>query len=77
MADPEARARLRLIVALEDVQRAARVLGLDAAAIGGLHAPFAMRADAWCHRIDREAIAWARVTASPLFRKARARPAAA
>lgn len=77
MADPDFRARIRLIVALEEVQLAARALGLDAAAVGALHAPLEMRVDAWCYRIERAATAWTRVTASPLFRRARTGRAAA
>lgn len=48
--DPEARARIRLVLALEEVRAAAKALGLDAAAIGELYAPLGLRIDAWLHR---------------------------
>jgi hypothetical protein len=48
--DPEARARLRLIEAVEEVRLAARALGMDSEAIGMLHTPLALRADAWLWR---------------------------
>jgi hypothetical protein len=67
VVDPEAAARMRLIVALEEVRGAAKALGLDVAAIGALYAPLALRVDAWCHRIERDAAAWDRISTSPLF----------
>ena len=51
--DPEAAARLRLIEALEEMRAAAKALGLDVAAIEELHAPLAVRADAWCWRVEQ------------------------
>jgi len=73
MADPEARARIRLIDALEEVRVAARALGLDADAIGELHAPLALRIDAWLWRVDSEAIAWEHIVGAPIFSMARLR----
>ena len=77
MADPEALARLRLIEALDEVGAAARALGLDVDAIGELHAPLALRIDAWLWRVHSEAIAWENVVGSPLFGKTRSHRVAA
>jgi hypothetical protein len=77
MADAEARARLRLIDALDEVRVAARVLGLDADAIGELHAPLTLRIDAWLWHVTCEAIAWRRIAGSPLFSTSRPRRVAA
>ena len=77
MSDPEALARLRLIDALDEVRVAAHALGLDADAIGELHAPLTLRIDAWLWRVNSEAIAWRRIAGAPLFSKARPRGVAA
>jgi hypothetical protein len=47
------RARRRFIDAIDEAHAAARVLGLDAAAIGLAHTPWPMRVDAWLCRTDR------------------------
>jgi hypothetical protein len=73
MADPEAAARLRLIVALDEVHAAAKALGMDVAAIGELYAPLPMRVDACIGRTHREANRWDRLRRAPLFHAARMR----
>lgn len=42
-----------LRAAIEETYAAARVLGLDPVAFYNAQTPFALRADAWCHRVDR------------------------
>lgn len=48
--DPEARAARRVVDALDEMRAAAKALGLDADAIGELHVPWQLRADAWLYR---------------------------
>jgi hypothetical protein len=39
--------------AIEEVYRLARCLGLSPEALYTAQAPWQLRADAWCHRVDR------------------------
>lgn len=57
----------RVIEAAEELHDAARAYGLDPERIGELHAPFAMRCDAFCYRVEREREAWTTIFSSPLF----------
>lgn len=47
----------RLVEAVEQVHRSARLLGLDPVQ---QYAPFSIRADAWLHRTEQESRAWQR-----------------
>jgi hypothetical protein len=38
---------------IEDVYKAARDLGLDPDELYAAQAPWQLRADAWCHRVDQ------------------------
>ena len=49
--DPEARARRRLVEAVEEVYAAARALGMDVPA--EVYAPWRLRAEAWLWRSSR------------------------
>jgi hypothetical protein len=44
---------VRLRDAIEETYAAAAALDLDPEALYAAQAPFALRADAWCYRVDR------------------------
>lgn len=54
----------RVVSAIEELHAAARAFGMDPVEA---YAPFAIRTDAWCYRVDREREAWAVVFGSQLF----------
>lgn len=51
--DPEQRAARRVVAAAEEFYRAARCYGLNVEQARQLHAPLALRIDAWLYRSSR------------------------
>jgi hypothetical protein len=53
--DPEVAERYRrqFVDAIDEAHRIARNIGVDPDAVYSWQAPLALRADAWCHRVDQ------------------------